>query len=62
MSRRGYEPVGVHHGQPNTRDLDYRVPHTKPGDDFLAMLQDELDPTVIMYGRELRTSYDDPAV
>jgi hypothetical protein len=63
MYRRGFEPVGRFHGRPTPRDLDYVVPRTEPGRDFLAILRDQIEPSVVMEnGRgELLVSFDSPA-
>jgi hypothetical protein len=63
LHRRGFEPVGRYHGRPTPRDIDYVVPRTAPGEDFLTILRDQADPSVVVRnlsnGRaELRTSFE----
>jgi hypothetical protein len=43
----GLEPVGKYHDRPNERDIDYVVPRTAAGDDLIALLADEVEPTVV---------------
>jgi hypothetical protein len=50
--RRGVEPVGVFVGSSCERDLDYRIARTGAGDDLLALLRDEVEPSVFMPGRQ----------
>jgi hypothetical protein len=58
--RRGYELVGAYRGQSGGgRDLDYQVSRTRAADAFLAILRDGLDPTAVMSGGELRTSFEE---
>jgi hypothetical protein len=47
-SRSGLEPVGKYHDRPNGRDIDYVVPRSAAGDDLIALLADEVEPTVIV--------------
>jgi hypothetical protein len=48
MYRHGFELVGRFHGRPTPRDIDYVVPRTAPGEDFLTILRDEVEPTVVV--------------
>jgi hypothetical protein len=54
LNRQGVEPVGVYIGRSCERDLDYRIVRTAAGDDLLAMLRDEVEPSVFMPGRQPR--------
>jgi hypothetical protein len=47
-SRSGLEPVGKYHDRPNGRDIDYVVSRTASGDDLIALLADEVEPTVVV--------------
>jgi hypothetical protein len=47
-SRSRVEPVGKYHDRPNWRDIDYRVPRSAAADDLLALLRDEIEPSVVM--------------
>jgi hypothetical protein len=52
--RRGVEPVGVYTGRSCERDLDHRIAKTAAGDALLAMLRDEVEPSVFMPSRQPR--------
>jgi hypothetical protein len=54
MYRKGVEPVGIFHNQPFWRDLDYRIVRTAPGNALLAMLRDDINPSVVMPARQPR--------
>ena len=41
-------PVGRYRTRPNPRDVDYRVAKIAAGDDLLALLRDEVEPSVIV--------------
>jgi hypothetical protein len=63
MYRHGFELVGRFHGRPTERDIDYVVPRTAPGEDFLAILRDQADPSVVVRNpsgsrAELLTSFE----
>jgi hypothetical protein len=45
---RGRVMVGRYHAHAGPPDLDYRLPRTAAGDDLLALLADELEPTVMV--------------
>jgi hypothetical protein len=47
-SRSGLEPVGKYHDRPNMLDIDYVVPRSAAGDDLIALLADEIEPTVVV--------------
>jgi hypothetical protein len=47
-SRSGVEPVGKYHDRPNGRDIDYVVSRSAAGDDLIALLADEVEPTVVV--------------
>jgi hypothetical protein len=47
MHRRGVEAIGKYHDRPNWRDIDYRVPKTAAGDHLIALLRDEIEPSVV---------------
>jgi hypothetical protein len=46
-SRSGLEPVDKYHDRPNGRDIDYVVSRSAAGDDLIALLADEVEPTVV---------------
>jgi hypothetical protein len=48
MHRRGVEPVGRYYDRPNGRDIDYVVSRSATGDDLLALLRDEIEPSVVV--------------
>jgi hypothetical protein len=54
MYRHDVEPVGVFIGRSGEWDLDYRIVRTGAGDALLAMLRDEVEPSVFMPGRQPR--------
>jgi hypothetical protein len=63
LHRRGFELVGRYHGRPTERDIDYVVPQTAPGEDFLTILRDQCEPSAVvknpLTGRaELLTSFE----
>ena len=47
-SRSGLEPVGKYHHRPNWRDIDYVVSRSAAGDALIALLADEVEPTVVV--------------
>jgi hypothetical protein len=47
-NRSGVEPVGKYHDRPNERDIDYMVPRSAAGYDLIALLADEVEPTLVM--------------
>jgi hypothetical protein len=47
-SRSGVEPVGKYHDRQNGRDIDYVVSRSAAGDDLIALLADEVEPTVVV--------------
>jgi hypothetical protein len=47
-SRSGLEPVGKYHDRSNGRDIDYVVSRSAAGDAFIALLADEVEPTVVV--------------
>jgi hypothetical protein len=44
----GVEPVGKYHDRPNGRDIDYVVSRTAAGEDLIALLADEVEPSVVL--------------
>ena len=63
LGQRGFEPVARCCGQPNPRDIDYVVSRTRPGDGLLALLRDDVEPSVVVNNlphghRRLATSFD----
>jgi hypothetical protein len=62
-SRSGVEPVAKYHDRPNGRDIDYVVSRTAAGDELLALLRDEIEPTVVVHqfsngATDLLTSFE----
>jgi hypothetical protein len=47
-SRSGLEPVGKYHNRPNGRDIDHVVSRSAAGDELIALLADEVEPTVVV--------------
>ncbi|HET6755943.1 MAG TPA: hypothetical protein VFH23_18540 [Jiangellaceae bacterium] len=47
-SRSGVEPVGKYRERPNGRDIDYVVSSSAAGDDLIALLADEIEPSVVV--------------
>jgi hypothetical protein len=47
-NRSGLEPVGKYHDRTNERDIDYVLPRTAAGDHLIALLADEIEPTVVV--------------
>jgi hypothetical protein len=47
-NRSGLEPVGKYHDRSNWRDIDYVVSRSAAGDALIALLADEVGPTVVV--------------
>jgi hypothetical protein len=47
-SRSGLEPVAKYHDRPNGRDIDYVVSRSAARDALIALLADEVEPTVLV--------------
>jgi hypothetical protein len=47
-NRSGLEPVGKYHDRSNWRDIDYVVSRSAAGDALIALLADEVEPTVVL--------------
>jgi hypothetical protein len=54
-SRSGLEPVGKYHDRPNVLDVDYVVPRSAAGDALIALLADEVEPTVVVRRHSIGT-------
>jgi hypothetical protein len=42
------EPVGKYHYRPNGRDIDYVLSKSAAADDLIALLADDVEPTVVV--------------
>jgi hypothetical protein len=47
-NRSGLEPVGKYHDRPNGQDIDDVLSRSAAGDDLIALVADEVEPTVVV--------------